>query len=163
MLSEVELLSKKSNKLKSLLYKIKINFVDNIEHLLPAPSFILAGLIISGRVLDTSLHKNSFRKSINTYCSLSGSNVSIIGEAIREDFSFFAKIFEWYFRFDRYCFIWSDDWRWSNSLAISNYVYYWHLTQLTGRRNSGCIALMTAGACMLFQTLNFCFMILLSN
>jgi competence protein ComEC len=152
--AEVELLSKnQASKIKSLLYKIKINFVDNIEHLLPAPhSFLAAGLIISGKgSLDTSLQEQFQKVGLIHIVVLSGSNVSIIGEAIRKIFSFLPNFWSGIFGsigiilFGLMTGGGATVWR----SVIMSIIGIW--TQLTGRKNSGCIALMTAGACMLFQ------------
>lgn len=153
-IADVEILSRDAgNKVTAVLYKIKKSFMQNIENILPAPhAFLATGLIISGKgSLDQELQKQFQKVGLIHIVVLSGSNVSIIGEAIRKIFSFLPKFLSGVFGsigiilFGLMTGGGATVWR----SVIMSLIGIW--TQLTNRKNSGCIALMIAGFFMLFH------------
>ncbi|MBP6974487.1 MAG: ComEC/Rec2 family competence protein [Candidatus Pacebacteria bacterium] len=153
-ISDVELISKnQAGKLTNVLFKIKKNFMQNVENLLPAPyAFLATGLVISGKgSLDKELQDQFQKVGLIHIVVLSGSNVSIVGEAISKFFSFLPKLWGGVFgSIGIICFglmtgggatVWRS--------VIMSIIGIW--TKLSDRQNSGFIALMTAGTLMLFH------------
>lgn len=153
-ISNVETISKnQAGKLTNILFKIKKNFMQNVENLLPAPyAFLATGLVISGKgSLDKELQDQFQKVGLIHIVVLSGSNVSIVGEAISKFFSFLPKLWGGIFgSLGIICFglmtgggatVWRS--------VIMSIIGIW--TKLSDRQNSGFIALMTAGTLMLFH------------
>jgi len=142
-----------ANRLTHFLYKVKKNFMQNIEDVLPAPyAFLATGLVISGKgSLDKELQEQFQKVGLIHIVVLSGSNVSIIGEAISKCFSFLPKL-------------------WGGIMGSIGIILFGMMTgggatvyrsvimsiigiytRLSGRTNSGFISLMVAGVCMLIH------------
>lgn len=88
---DVEILSRDNgNWLIGFLYKVKHAIVFEIDRMLPSPhSFLGSGLIISGKgSMDKEMQEKFQIVGLIHIVVLSGSNVSIIGEAILRVFSF---------------------------------------------------------------------------
>ncbi len=83
----------RGNPVVSFLYGVKKRLVNNIEDSLPSPhSFLASGLIISGKgSMGKELQEKFQIAGLIHIVVLSGSNVSIIGEAILKVFSFLPK------------------------------------------------------------------------
>lgn len=93
---DLEIVDKgKGNFVVGFLYKVKHAIVFEIERMLPSPhSFLGSGLIISGKgSMDKEMQEKFQIVGLIHIVVLSGSNVSIIGEAILRVFSFLPKIF----------------------------------------------------------------------
>lgn len=153
-ISNVETISKnQAGKLTNILFKIKKSFMQNVENLLPAPyAFLATGLVISGKgSLDKELQDQFQKVGLIHIVVLSGSNVSIVGEAISKFFSFLPKLWGGIFgSLGIICFglmIGGGATVWRS--VIMSIIGIW--TKLSGRQNSGFIALMTAGTLMLFH------------
>jgi competence protein ComEC len=88
---DVEIVSRDNeNRLIGFLYKVKHAIVFEIDRMLPSPhSFLGSGLIISGKgSMDKEMQEKFQIVGLIHIVVLSGSNVSIIGEAILRVFSF---------------------------------------------------------------------------
>ena len=142
-----------ANRLTHFLYKVKKNFMQNIEDVLPAPyAFLATGLVISGKgSLDKELQEQFQKVGLIHIVVLSGSNVSIIGEAISKCFSFLPKLWGGIFGsigIILFGMMTGGGATVYRSVIMSIIGIY---TRLSGRTNSGFISLMVAGACMLFH------------
>ncbi len=142
-----------ANPLTHFLYKVKKNFMQNIEDVLPAPyAFLATGLVISGKgSLDKELQEQFQKVGLIHIVVLSGSNVSIIGEAISKCFSFLPKLWGGIFGsigIILFGMMTGGGATVYRSVIMSIIGIY---TRLSGRTNSGFISLMVAGACMLIH------------
>ena len=142
-----------ANPLTRFLYKVKKNFMENIEDILPAPyAFLATGLVISGKgSLDKELQEQFQKVGLIHIVVLSGSNVSIIGEAISKCFSFLPKLWGGIFGsigIILFGMMTGGGATVYRSVIMSIIGIY---TRLSGRTNSGFISLMVAGACMLIH------------
>ncbi|HEY1037477.1 MAG TPA: ComEC/Rec2 family competence protein [Candidatus Paceibacterota bacterium] len=81
------------NSVTSFLYSVKSRIVENIESSLPSPhAFLASGLIISGKgSMSKELQEKFQIAGLIHIVVLSGSNVSIIGDAILKVFGFLPK------------------------------------------------------------------------
>lgn len=142
-----------ANRLTHFLYKVKKKFMKNIEDVLPSPyAFLATGLVISGKgSLDKELQEQFQKVGLIHIVVLSGSNVSIIGEAISKCFSFLPKLWGGIFGsigiilFGMMTGGGATVYRSVIMSIIGIYV------RLSERTNSGFISLMVAGACMLIH------------
>lgn len=142
-----------ANRLTHFLYKVKKNFMQNIEDVLPAPyAFLATGLVISGKgSLDKELQEQFQKVGLIHIVVLSGSNVSIIGEAISKFFSFLPKLWGGIFGsigIILFGMMTGGGATVYRSVIMSIIGIY---TRLSGRTNSGFISLIVAGACMLIH------------
>lgn len=142
-----------ANPITHFLYKVKKNFMQNIEDVLPAPyAFLATGLVISGKgSLDKELQEQFQKVGLIHIVVLSGSNVSIIGEAISKCFSFLPKLWGGIFGsigIILFGMMTGGGATVYRSVIMSIIGIY---TRLSGRTNSGFISLMVAGACMLIH------------
>ncbi|MDQ5911910.1 MAG: competence protein ComEC [Patescibacteria group bacterium] len=142
-----------ANQLTHFLYKVKKNFMQNIEDVLPAPyAFLATGLVISGKgSLDKELQEQFQKVGLIHIVVLSGSNVSIIGEAISKCFSFLPKLWGGIFGsigIILFGMMTGGGATVYRSVIMSIIGIY---TRLSGRTNSGFISLMVAGSCMLIH------------
>lgn len=146
-----------ANPLTRFLYKVKKNFMQNIEDVLPSPyAFLATGLVISGKgSLDKELQEQFQKVGLIHIVVLSGSNVSIIGEAISKCFSFLPKLWGGIFGsigIILFGMMTGGGATVYRSVIMSIIGIY---TRLSGRTNSGFISLMVAGACMLIHNPKF--------
>lgn len=142
-----------ANKLTKILYLFKQKFMQNIENLLPAPyAFLATGLIISGKgSLDKELQEQFQKVGLIHIVVLSGSNVSIVGEAISKFFSFLPKLWGGIFgSFGIILFgmMTGGGATVCRSVIMSIIGIY---ARISGRNNSAFISLIVAGFLMLFQ------------
>lgn len=142
-----------ANPLTHFLYKVKKSFMQNIENVLPSPyAFLATGLVISGKgSLDKELQEQFQKVGLIHIVVLSGSNVSIIGEAISKCFSFLPKLWGGIFGsigIILFGMMTGGGATVYRSVIMSIIGIY---TRLSGRTNSGLISLMVAGVCMLIH------------
>ena len=142
-----------ANPLTHFLYKVKKNFMQNIENVLPSPyAFLATGLVISGKgSLDKELQEQFQKVGLIHIVVLSGSNVSIIGEAIIKCFSFLPKLWGGIFGsigIILFGMMTGGGATVYRSVIMSIIGIY---TRLSGRTNSGIISLVVAGVCMLIH------------
>jgi predicted membrane metal-binding protein len=135
------------------LYKFKKSFMQNVEDLLPAPyAFLATGLVISGKgSLDKDLQTQFQKVGLIHIVVLSGSNVSIVGEAISKFLSFLPKLWGGIFGslgIILFGMMTGGGSTVNRSVIMSIIGIY---ARLSGRRNSGFVSLMFAGTLMLIQ------------
>lgn len=135
------------------LYKIKKSFMQNVENILPAPyAFLATGLVISGKgSLDKDLQTQFQKVGLIHIVVLSGSNVSIVGEAISKFFSFLPKLWGGIFGslgIILFGMMTGGGSTVNRSVIMSIIGIY---ARLSGRQNSGFVSLMVAGTFMLIQ------------
>lgn len=135
------------------LYKIKKSFMQNIENILPAPyAFLATGLVISGKgSLDKELQEQFQKVGLIHIVVLSGSNVSIVGEAISKFFSFLPKFWGGVFGslgIILFGMMTGGGATVCRSVIMSIIGIY---VRLSNRKNSGFISLMFAGSLMLIH------------
>ena len=82
----------KGNKILSILFSIKHSFVNKMNSLLPEPeSSLLAGLLVSGKqALPKSILEEFKRAGVVHIVVLSGYNITIVAEFLRNIFSFLS-------------------------------------------------------------------------
>jgi len=82
----------KGNKILSILLSIKHSFVNHMNHLLPEPeSSLLAGLLVSGKqALPKNILDEFKRAGVVHIVVLSGYNITIVAEFLRNIFSFLS-------------------------------------------------------------------------
>ena len=153
-IEQVEVIdTNQANRLAHFLYKVKKNFMQNIEDVLPSPyAFLATGLVISGKgSLDKELQEQFQKVGLIHIVVLSGSNVSIIGEAISKCFSFLPKF--WGGIFGSIGIILFGMMTGGGATVYRSVIMsiIGICTRLSGRTNSGFISLMVAGAFMLIH------------
>ncbi len=86
--------TEQGNSVFSFLYKIKKSFMSAVEKSLPAPaSFLANGLVISGKgSMSKELQTEFQRVGLIHIVVLSGSNISIVGEAVARALSFLPTL-----------------------------------------------------------------------
>ncbi|MCF7865536.1 MAG: ComEC family competence protein [Candidatus Pacebacteria bacterium] len=142
-----------ADKITQTLYLIKRKFMQNIEDILPAPyAFLATGLIISGKgSLDKELQEQFQKVGLIHIVVLSGSNVSIVGEAISKFFSFLPKFWGGIFGsvgIILFGVMTGGGATVCRSVIMSIIGIY---ARLSGRNNSALVSLIVAGFLMLFQ------------
>lgn len=145
--------TKHADSITYFLYSLKKYFMQNIEDLLPSPhAFLATGLVISGKgSLDKELQTQFQKVGLIHIVVLSGSNVSIVGEAISKFFSFLPKLWGGIFGsigIILFGIMTGGGATVYRSVTMSIIGIYARLTQ---RKNSAFMSLMLAGSLMLFQ------------
>lgn len=93
-LTYIDLVQESKKTIRGLLFFVKQEFIKRIEQVLPAPhSFLATGLVISGKGSMSKELQQQFQKvGLIHIVVLSGSNISIIGEAIYKMFFFLPVV-----------------------------------------------------------------------
>jgi competence protein ComEC len=141
------------NRLVSLLFSIKHKIVYQIDRLLPSPhSFLGSGLIISGKgSMDQEMQMKFQIVGLIHIVVLSGSNVSIIGEAIMRLCSFLPGALSSFlggFFIVMFAIMTGGDATVVRSTIMSLIALY---ARKTGRTNDALVSLCLAGMLMIFN------------